>query len=236
MSIVKLIAILAVVASVSPAHARPRRKPARPLKAEVEQALARGDIVETCRVGIYGTPGDPHHRGKTAWKHVHPSTVIGVAHRSLPFGTRLKVCSPRTLKCAWLQVIDRGPYGKLDHQGRWFNARIERARQGTWRSCLDFTPKAARTIGITGMEFALVVIPTRRKPLAPWIASHNDEFQCASYGACLCRWMPTSCQQLNSHDPKKPSNNHMDDYLTSDERDMQTGTQLWQSSPAKPEH
>lgn len=102
-----------------------------------------------CLATQFGHPGDGHG-GRTPTiltkKPVTPSD-IGIAHRTWPIGSVVLVANIRTNKSVLAVVIDRGPYGKLDAQGRWFNARKERSREGAYRGCADLTPRLAKLIG-----------------------------------------------------------------------------------------
>ena len=52
--------------------------------------------------GLYG--------GKTACGHVYTKQLVGVAHRTLPCGTRVSFRNPANGRVVTTQVIDRGPY------------------------------------------------------------------------------------------------------------------------------
>ena len=65
-----------------------------------------------------------------------------VAHRTLPCGSFVYVCSPRTLRCTSARVGDRGPFGRY-RRGK---------RRGQFVSMLDLAPAVARRIGFNGYE------------------------------------------------------------------------------------
>lgn len=80
-----------------------------------------------------------------------PADVAGIAHRTLPIGILVEV--EWRGKRVTLPVVDRGPWGKTDSAGNWFNACPrcpDRDRPGRWRGCVDLTSKAAREIGFSG--------------------------------------------------------------------------------------
>jgi rare lipoprotein A len=56
---------------------------------------------------------------------------LTAAHRTLPFGTRVRVTDPRTGKSVVVTINDRGPFR---HRGR----------------VLDVSPRAARALGMIG--------------------------------------------------------------------------------------
>jgi len=65
-----------------------------------------------------------------------------VAHRTLPCGTRVFVCNPRTFMCAEARVGDRGPFGRY---------RMGKSK-GMYISMLDLAPAVARSIKFNGYE------------------------------------------------------------------------------------
>lgn len=109
-----------------------------------------------CVGSIYATPSDRSNHGVTAAGH-DPRTTPGFAHRTLPLRSWALVCYRR---CARLQVIDRGPYGKITASGRWVNGARSR-EPGTWRGCADLTPLGAARIGLRGLS-PIRVVPLRR--------------------------------------------------------------------------
>ena len=54
--------------------------------------------------------GHPYHGQRTASGEIYNMNAMTAAHPSLPFGTRLRVCSNRTKRCAVVRVNDRGPF------------------------------------------------------------------------------------------------------------------------------
>jgi len=77
--------------------------------------------------------------GRTAsGEHVHPSGLTA-AHRSLPFGTKVRVTNRRTGQSVVVRINDRGPFVR----GR----------------VIDVTPAAARALGFSGLApVALAVL------------------------------------------------------------------------------
>jgi rare lipoprotein A len=55
--------------------------------------------------------GAGHHGRRTASGEVFSSNGMTAAHRSLPFGTRLRVTNERTGHSVVVRVNDRGPFG-----------------------------------------------------------------------------------------------------------------------------
>lgn len=88
---------------------------------------------------------------------------VGIAHRTWPMGSIILVENLRTKKASLAVVLDRGPYGKLDSEGRWFNARKERSRVGVYRGCADLTPALARALGHNGSDTVRITLLWRRK-------------------------------------------------------------------------
>ena len=54
--------------------------------------------------------GVPYHGRRTANGEIYNMHAYTAAHRSLPFGTRVKVCNPDTNRCATVRINDRGPF------------------------------------------------------------------------------------------------------------------------------
>lgn len=102
-----------------------------------------------CLATQFGHPGDGHGGRTPTVLTGNPVTAndIGIAHRTWPVGSVVLVTNLRTKKSMLAVVIDRGPYGKLDADGNWFNARKERDREGVYRGCADLTPMLAKLIG-----------------------------------------------------------------------------------------
>jgi rare lipoprotein A len=70
--------------------------------------------------GLYGN--------RTADGRVLTPSTWGVAHKSMPFGTRLVICRTR---CVTVRVIDRGPFVR----GRDFDLTAAAARVAGVQSC-----------------------------------------------------------------------------------------------------
>ena len=120
--------------------------------------------------GRYGYPGDRwgqpgsyacqktiiKNHGTAAWKDMLSS---GVAHRDIPCGTPLIVCAAHTERCARVYVVDRGPFGALDKNGKW-HVRKKLKEGESYRGILDMLPKPSRSIGIIGIhKISLWVLP-----------------------------------------------------------------------------
>jgi len=62
--------------------------------------------------GFYGKAAYYSHHGKTANGGRFNPHGLTAAHRTLPFGTRLRVTDPRTGRHVVVTVTDRGPFGR----------------------------------------------------------------------------------------------------------------------------
>jgi rare lipoprotein A len=82
--------------------------------------------------------GYPYHGRLTASGEVYNMNSLTAAHRSLPFGTKVKVCGTRTKKCVTVRINDRGPF----HYDR----------------DIDLSRAAADTIGIRGSGVGQVTL------------------------------------------------------------------------------
>src|SRR5580658_6668311 len=62
--------------------------------------------------GVADYYADYFHGKRTASGQVHDKTKLTAAHRTLPFGTKLKLVNRRTGKSCVVTVNDRGPFTK----------------------------------------------------------------------------------------------------------------------------
>jgi len=80
---------------------------------------------------VYASKGDRYSGGRTAsGERVH-SNELTAAHRSLPFGTMVRVTNRRNSKSVVVRINDRGPFVR----GR----------------VIDVTPAGARALGFSGL-------------------------------------------------------------------------------------
>ena len=80
---------------------------------------------------VYASKGDRYNGGRTAsGERVH-SNQLTAAHRSLPFGTMVRVTNRRNSKSVVVRINDRGPFVR----GR----------------VIDVTPAGARALGFSGL-------------------------------------------------------------------------------------
>ena len=121
-----------------------------------------GDIYD--RVGSFACKRTLESRyGGRQWEKMRNR---GVAHRTLPCGTRLGICLARTGLCTAAYVVDRGPWGTMNRKGEW-HARTGRLPAGEhYRGELDLLPGTYTSIGLVGIEKVVF-----------WsIAQSSDEF------------------------------------------------------------
>ena len=62
------------------------------------------------RAVIASCYGNEHHQFRTAQGHPYNPWGLTAAHRSLPFGTRLRVTNNRNGASAIVRITDRGPF------------------------------------------------------------------------------------------------------------------------------
>lgn len=87
--------------------------------------------------------------GQKTWQKMRQH---GVAHRTLPCGTRLGICNQRTGRCTTAYVVDRGPWGALDRNGEW-HVRTSKLLPGEhYRGVLDLLPGVYSAIDLQGIE------------------------------------------------------------------------------------
>lgn len=88
---------------------------------------------------VYGFKGDKHAGAKTAsGERVNPQ-ALAAAHRTLPFGTMVRVTHRKTGRSVVVRINDRGPF---------IRGRI-----------IDLTPRAAAALGFSGLA------PVRLSPI-----------------------------------------------------------------------
>ena len=79
---------------------------------------------------VYASKGDRYSGGRTASGERVRSNELTAAHRSLPFGTMVRVTNRRNSKSVVVRINDRGPFVR----GR----------------VIDVTPAGARALGFSG--------------------------------------------------------------------------------------
>jgi rare lipoprotein A len=99
----------------------------------------RPRAAQTGIASVYG--GDRHRGSRTAnGERVHPGALTA-AHRTYPFGTKVRVTNLRNGRSVVVRINDRGPF----RRGR----------------VIDVTPAAARVLGFSGL--ASVSLSTARE-------------------------------------------------------------------------
>ena len=98
--------------------------------------------------------------GCTGGQWVDPNQPY-CASRTIPCGTWVYIENLSSGGHAWCKVLDRGPYGKIDKNGNWFNAAKDRKqakeegkplRVGQYRSIIDMSPLVSLSLGSKGMS------------------------------------------------------------------------------------
>jgi rare lipoprotein A len=95
------------------------------------QASAQSHSGHSGVASVYGTKGDGYSGGRTASGERVNSGALTAAHKSLPFGTLVRVTNRRNNKSVVVRINDRGPFVR----GR----------------VIDLTPAGARAIGFSGL-------------------------------------------------------------------------------------
>lgn len=90
------------------------------------------------QTGVASYYNDKHHGKKTASGEIYHNAKLTAAHRTLPFGTEVKVTNLSNGKWVTVRINDRGPYTK----GR----------------LIDLSKVAAQQIGLIKMGVAKVKI------------------------------------------------------------------------------
>ena len=93
---------------------------------------------EECVASVYAV-GDSSQRGTTTASGIPlDDKAMTAAHKSLPFGSTVRVTNKKTGQAVTVTIIDRGPYVK----GR----------------CIDLTTASARALGFAGLAPVNVVL------------------------------------------------------------------------------
>ncbi len=81
-------------------------------------------------VGVACWYGHPYHGRRAAGGRIYDMNKLTAAHRTLPIGTRVRVCVLGTTRCVEVRITDRGPFAR--------------------NRIIDLSRAAARAIGMTG--------------------------------------------------------------------------------------
>jgi rare lipoprotein A len=96
--------------------------------ASAEPSNEAGRVIQSGRASWYG-PG--FHGRRTASGETFNTNELTAAHRTLPFGTRVRVVNKKTGKSVVVRINDRGPYA---------HGRV-----------IDLSRASAQAIGILGV-------------------------------------------------------------------------------------
>jgi rare lipoprotein A len=92
-------------------------------------------VVQRGKASWYGAF---HHGRRTASGEIFNQNALTAAHRSLPFGTRLRVTNPQTGRSILVRVNDRGPFSA--------------------NRIIDLSRAAAQAIGLQGVGLVVIVL------------------------------------------------------------------------------
>lgn len=111
----------------------------------ISEALPFGAMVSTSSYGpgLYGNP-------TASGSKLTPSTR-GVAHKTLPLGSKVKITDPRTKRVVVAPVVDRGPY----HGNRQYDL--------TTQTTKDLGYKDYKQFGVRNLD----ITPVKPKPKIP---------------------------------------------------------------------
>lgn len=54
--------------------------------------------------------GYPYHGNRTSSGEIYNMHLMTAAHRTLPFGTKVRVCNVSNRRCVTVRINDRGPF------------------------------------------------------------------------------------------------------------------------------
>lgn len=83
-----------------------------------------------------------HHGQRTANGEIHDQNALVAAHRSLPFGTRVRVTNEQNGKQVVVRINDRGPFrrGRIIDVSRAAAAQLDMLRSGVVRVRIETLP------------------------------------------------------------------------------------------------
>lgn len=83
-----------------------------------------------------------HHGQRTANGETHDQNALVAAHRSLPFGTRVRVANEQNGKQVVVRINDRGPFrrGRIIDVSRAAAAQLDMLRSGVVRVRIETLP------------------------------------------------------------------------------------------------
>jgi rare lipoprotein A len=92
---------------------------------------------QRCTTASFYGHGDIYHGRRTASGERFNGYGLSTAHRTLPFGTKLKVTNPKTKRSVIVRTTDRGPFVAGRDLDLSYGAfiKIARASQGIARVC-----------------------------------------------------------------------------------------------------
>ncbi|WP_052600637.1 septal ring lytic transglycosylase RlpA family protein [Microvirga lotononidis] len=99
-----------------------------PHTASAEPAGSSGKVIQSGRASWYG-PG--FHGRRTASGETFNTNDLTAAHRTLPFGTKVRVVNKKTGRSVVVRINDRGPYA---------HGRV-----------IDLSKASAQAIGLSGV-------------------------------------------------------------------------------------
>jgi len=102
-------------------------------------ALTPGDTPETAETGVASWYGHPFHGRASASGEIYDMEQMTAAHRTLPFGTIVRVHNLDNEKSADVRIIDRGPFvnGRIIDLSHAAARAIEMIGPGTARVSLE---------------------------------------------------------------------------------------------------
>ncbi len=105
-----------------------------------------------CMTSAFDYENDPWQTAELACR---PQKGPGIAHRTLPCGSKVLLISPRTFKTVVARVVDRGPYGAA-YKGS-YRVKRNSTGKGVWRGCIDLDPMAKKGLKHNGFEKLLYI-------------------------------------------------------------------------------
>lgn len=120
--------------------------PAPPASAQIRQTDAAPERPGYSEVGLASWYGKPYHGRQTASGRIYNMFELTAAHRTLPFGTRVRVTNLENGRTVVLTITDRGPFVS----GRVIDVSLRAAQELRFQN-KGLARVRVESIGLTGV-------------------------------------------------------------------------------------
>lgn len=120
--------------------------PAPPANAQLRQTDSAAERPTHSEVGLASWYGKPYHGRQTASGRIYNMFELTAAHRTLPFGTRVRVTNLENGRTVVLTITDRGPFVS----GRVLDVSLRAAQELRFQN-KGLARVRVESIGLTGV-------------------------------------------------------------------------------------